>query len=118
MSRAPASRSILLESLVNHVALPPRLPGKEDNNLDQIQYALTGYLIDARGTLRDSSNGEFSREWESVRTILHTCKILNTGGKLNKTSLVTHFRNLDRKDHLILHIAEQNAGLLIQRQHE
>ena len=118
MNSASASRSILLESLVNHIALPPRLPGKADSNLDQIQYALTGYLIDASRTLRDQTNGEFSRQLESIRITLCTCRILNAGGKLNKTSLLTHFRKLERKDYLILHIAEQNAGLLIQRHNE
>lgn len=118
MNHASALRSNLFESLVNHVALPPRLPGKEDSNLDQIQSALTGYLIDASRTIREKTRSECSRQWGSVETLLHTCKILNAGGKLNKTSLLTHFRNLERKDRLILHIAEQNAGLLIQRQHE
>jgi hypothetical protein len=118
MNDSSVSRSSLLESLVNHIALPPRLPGKVDGNVDQIQHALTGRLLDASRTLRDQTNGELSRQWESIRNILHISRTVNAGGKLNKTSLLTQFGRLERKYILILHIAEQNAGLLIRRHYE
>jgi hypothetical protein len=118
MSGSSASRSPLLESLVNHVALPPRLPGKADSNVDQIQNALTNYLLDASRILRDQTNGEFSRQWERIRNILHICRSLNAGSKLNKSSLLAQFGRLKREDFLILHVAEQNAGLLIGRKYE
>jgi hypothetical protein len=107
----------LLESLVNHVALPPRLPGKLENNTEQIEHALTGCVLDATRTLRDLANGKLSQEWEYTRNILQICKTVNAGGKLNKTSLLTEFRKLGHKGLLILHIAEQNAGLLVRREY-
>ena len=118
MNGASVSRSSLLESLFNHIALPPRLPGKGDGNLNEIQDALTNCLLDASRTLRDQTTGELSRQWETIRNILHISKTVNAGGKLDKTSLLTQFRRLERKDLLILHIAEQNAGLLIRRHHK
>jgi hypothetical protein len=108
----------LLESLVNHVALPPQLPGKLENRTEQIEHALTGYVLDATRTLRDLTNGELSHKWDYTRNVLQTCKAVNAGGKLNKTSLLTEFRKLGHKGLLILHVAEQNAGLLIRRQYE
>lgn len=110
--------SSLFESTVNHVVLPPRLPGKEESRLDQIENALINRLLDATCTLRDRANSEFSEKWERIRYALQICKVVNDGGKLDKTSLVTEFRRLKRNDLLILHIAEQNAGLLIRRCHE
>lgn len=108
----------LLKSLVNHVALPPQLPGKLENKIEQVEHGLTGCVLDATRTLRDLTNGELSREWDCIRNTLHKCKAVNAGGKLNKTSLLTEFRRLEHKAPLILHVAEQNAGLLIRRGYE
>ena len=108
----------LLESLVNHITLPPHLPGKPENGIEQVEHALTGCLLDASRTVRDLTNGQLSYQWECIRNILQTCKVVNAGGKLNKTSLLTEFRKLEHNGYLILHIAEQNAGLLIRRQYE
>lgn len=108
----------LLESLVNHITLPPHLPGKEENRIEQVEHALTGYLLDASRTIRDLTNGQLSHQWECIRNILQICKVVNAGGKLNKTSLLTEFRRLEHNGYLILHIAGQNAGLLIRRQYE
>jgi hypothetical protein len=118
MADSPAYHPSLLDSLVNHVALPPQLPGKADRNIDQIQLALTNRLLDASRILRDQTKGEFSSQWESIRNILQVCKTANASGKLNKASLLAEFARLERKDFLILHIAEQNAGLLIRRHYE
>lgn len=40
---------------------------------------------------------------------------MNAGGKVSKAVLLTEFRCLELDDVLIVHIAEQNAGLLIRR---
>lgn len=115
MTSEAISESFLLESLANHVALPPKLPGQRESQLDQIEQALTDRLLDASRTIRDLTNGEISQQWDSIRYILQTCKNINAGGKLDKNSLLTEFRRLERKKVLILHVAEQNAGLLIRR---
>jgi hypothetical protein len=107
-----------LESLVNHVALPPQLPGKQEHETEQIECALTGCVLDAARTLRDLTKGELSNQWDRIRDTLQICKTVNAGGKLNKTSLLTEFRRLEHKGLLILHVAEQNAGLLIRRHYE
>jgi hypothetical protein len=43
---------------------------------------------------------------------------VKAGCRLNKTALLTEFRRFNHNGFLILHVAEQNAGLLIRRQHE
>lgn len=110
------SKASLLESLANHVALPPRLPGKRESQLDQIENALTDRLLDASRTIRDLTHGEISQQWDGIRRILQTCRTINAGGKLDKKQLLTEFRGLGSKHVLIVHVAEQNAGLLIRRQ--
>ena len=54
--------------------------------------------------------------WDTVRRSLETCRTVNQAGRLNKASLLTAFQQLGGQDVLTLHIAEQNAGLLIRRQ--
>lgn len=113
-----ASLPSTLELLFNHVALPPRLPGRHDHKIEVIEFALTVRLLNASQELRDLTYSRFGDQWDSIRRSLQICKAANAGGKLNKASLVTEFRRLERKDLLILHVAEQNAGLLIRRHHE
>ena len=116
MSNIDITGTSLLESLVNHVALPPQLPGKRENQIDQIEHALAIRLLDASRVIRDLSKVEFSQQWDDIRRILQTCKSINVGGKLDKNSLSAEFHQLEQNQFLILHITEQNAGLLIQRQ--
>ena len=122
MSISTASSPSLLETLVNHVALPPRLPGKLEQKIDQFEHALIDGVLDASRTLRDLTakdvkTNDLSQSWETVRHILQTCKNINAGGKLNKASLGAEFRNLDEKNVLILHVTQQNAGLIIRKYH-
>ena len=104
-----------LESLFNHVALPPRLPSKQDGRLEQIEQGLTQRMLDASRALKDLTSERFSDEWNCIRRSLQACRTVNAGGKLNKASLLAEMRGLERQDILILHVAEQNAGLLIKR---
>lgn len=113
-----SSEYSLLESLIHHVALPPQLPGKKEKQIDQIELALSTRLIDTSRIIRDLTNGELSQQWDDVRYILQMSKTINLGGKLNKTSLLNEFGSLEQKKFLILHVSEQNAGLLIQRHHK
>ena len=118
MDTFSASLSPVLESLFNHVALPPRLPAKQETNIEQIEHALTARLLDASRVLIDLTNIEFGEHWDHIRRLLQSCKVVNAGGRINKTSLLAALRSLGRNDLLILHIAEQNAGLLIRRHYE
>ncbi|EEP77435.1 predicted protein [Uncinocarpus reesii 1704] len=118
MERAIAARpsSVLLEGLVNHLTLPPRLPGKREENLIQIEQELLLRLQDAARALHQQSNDGLSDIWDRVRYILEICKTTNARGKLDKARLSTEFQTLRLDIPLILHIAEQNAGLLVWRQ--
>lgn len=118
MATSSASSPSLIELIFNHVALPPRLPGKQEDRIDHIEGALTDRLLAASRTLKNLTSVEFSNDWDCIRRSLEICKTVNAGGRLNKTSLLKEFRSLERKDLLILHVAEQNAGLTIRRYQE
>lgn len=117
MNKTLGSVPLLLNALVNHISLPPRLPGKQEEGIDEIEDALTVRLLNACRALRDLTEGELSQQWDRTRKIIQICKVVNAGGKLDKASLLSEFRALERKDLLILHVTEQNAGLLIRRNH-
>lgn len=118
MNTPSASLPSTLELLFNHVALPPRLPGKHDHKIEDIEYAMTVRLLNASRELRDLMYKEFGDQWDTICRSLQICKTVNAGGKLNKASLVVEFRRLEPKDLLILHVTEQNAGLIVRRHHE
>lgn len=83
--------------------------------MDRIELALIDRLLDATRTLCSVSNEALYRHWDSTRRTLQVCKELNAGGKLSKSSLITEFRTLGVGELLILHVTEQNAGLLVRR---
>lgn len=117
MNKTVGSVPLLLNALVNHIGLPPRLPGKQEEGIDEIEEALTVRLLNACRALSGLTEGELSQQWDRTRKILQICKVVNAGGKLDKASLLSEFQALERKDLLILHVTEQNAGLLIRRNH-
>lgn len=83
--------------------------------MDRIELALIDRLLDATRTLCSVSNEALYRHWDSTRRTLQVCKELNAGGKLSKSSLITELRTLGVGELLILHVTEQNAGLLVRR---
>ncbi|KAF4632731.1 hypothetical protein G7Y89_g5393 [Cudoniella acicularis] len=114
MATFTSGSSLILESLYNHIAFPPRLPGRQEAKLDQLQHALVERLIAAAIILRDRQD-QYREQWDSLRRSLYLCKLVNSGGKLNKSTLRTVFQQLQPNDTLILHVTEANAAVLIRR---
>ncbi|TVY94359.1 hypothetical protein LAWI1_G000351 [Lachnellula willkommii] len=104
----------MLELLVHHIALPPQLPQQQQRHvLNDIQNALVDRLLAATNTLTSLD----SVLWNCIRRSIQSCKSINSGGTINKTALLAAFRGLDNgsDEVLILHVAEQNAAVLIRR---
>jgi hypothetical protein len=57
----------MIESIFNHLALPPRVPTRQEGSLDKIEHAITERLVHASRAFRDFTSEEFGREWDSVR---------------------------------------------------
>lgn len=104
-----------LEALINHVVLPPRLPGKEDNT-EQMGSELIDCFIIAAKVMRDIKDNDISDRWDWIRRSLEIAKLLNARGSLNKASLLSGFRDLQPNVTLMLYVLEQNAALLVSRQ--
>ncbi|EFE35669.1 uncharacterized protein ARB_05713 [Trichophyton benhamiae CBS 112371] len=109
----PPSTCSKLEYVVNHIVLPPRLPGKEEVCEDDVQCELLAFLQAASITLKADSDTEINAVGRSIFNVLEICKATNLRGKLDKSSLLHQFRKFQPNTPILLHVKEQNAGLLI-----
>lgn len=109
------SKTPMLESIFHHVALPPKLPNRQEAGLEAIGQDLTKILLSATVSLRDSTYEKYGPELDCVRRAISNAKTLNAGGKLNKGTLLSAFRELQGNYLLIIHVSEQNAALLVRR---
>ena len=91
--RSPESR--FLEDVFNHVALPPRLPGRQDVNIPSIERALIDRLLIATSKV---FSGVTDGGAESLRRSLEIAKRVNLNGRLTKTSLLAAFRVVCRRE--------------------
>ena len=103
----------ILDGLFHHVVLPPRLPGKPEPNLIDIEQVLAQRLYRACCQLRDCPAQPSRETWNRICRAFTYCGPLHAGGGLNKISLLDALSCLQPRGFLVLHIASQNAGLLI-----
>ncbi|TGO44474.1 hypothetical protein BCON_0512g00030 [Botryotinia convoluta] len=104
----------LLESVFNHLVLPPKLPEHQDIDLESIEQDILLRLIHACGTMCNFTHQPFGETWTSVCNSLRICLNVNRDG-LDKASMLQEFCNLQRNVILILYVVEQNAALLVRR---
>jgi hypothetical protein len=104
----------VFEEVFNHLVLPPRLPGKQDAKIATTGIAIIVRLIQATSTLSQLGSEEQKSVWNTIGLNLRRYQSLHEDGRLEKLSLVSKFRNFDKEQPLLLHIAEQNAALIIR----
>lgn len=104
----------LYESLFNHLVLNPCSPSRQDGRIDIIERAISERLLDATSKLARLPNIPYNDALQSLRRSIETCRRVNAGGRINKVALLTALRELAGSDMIIIHVASQNAGLLIR----
>lgn len=97
----------------NHLVLPPKLPGKQDTDIESTGDAIIVRLIQSTSTLSRLAGQEQTSPWHAVRQYLHRFQSLHVHGRLEKRSLISTFCNFGQEQPLLLHIAEQNAVLIL-----
>jgi hypothetical protein len=105
--------SVFME-VFNHLVLPPQLPGKQDDNIESTGDAIIVRLIQATSTLSRLVSQEQTSPWHAIRQYIRRYQSLHVHGRLEKLSLISEFRNFNREQTLLLHVAEQNAALLVR----
>ncbi|XXH02381.1 hypothetical protein Hte_008756 [Hypoxylon texense] len=104
-----------LQAVFNHLVLPPQLPGEQDPDIEAVSYDVLTRMIRASQTAETLVDQPWSDAFHSVRVSLEACRTLNSG-RLDKSTMRDHFRELQSNHMLILHVVEQNAAVLIRLQ--
>ena len=105
----------LLHSRFNHIALPSWLPQKQELHIAALEQALVNRLLGAVRVIRDAQAGVCYRVWDSLRISLESYKALHVNGHLERSHLMSRLRQLQTADLIILHVANQNAGIFIHK---
>ncbi|KAL2868108.1 uncharacterized protein BJX67DRAFT_387489 [Aspergillus lucknowensis] len=108
-----ASRSTL-QSIFNHVVLPPDLPGGADTQGELVEKELIRRLLEAAIFLKNNSGDDLFPTWQVIENTLKSSSLANEGGMCNKSAIVKALKRLSPENCIILRIREQNAGLLIR----
>jgi len=109
-----ATRRLPLEErLFQHICLPRQLPGQAVQENVELELSLATRLIKAVREVGDAFPLSSRDAVDTARVSLQICKELNVEAKLDKASVAREFKHLKPNVTLILHIAEQNAALLI-----
>lgn len=104
----------LLESLFNHLVLPVKTPVRQDLNLDILEKDILQRLARACEFFIQTES-RFSRTWVHLENSIRICHKLNQRG-LDNGALVEEFSALRPNAHLILHLAKQNAAVVLRRE--
>jgi len=108
----------ILDALINHVTLPPRLPFKDDGDGGATDRALAQRLEKHSRAFRSNSDTQYYHQWCIIcRALDHFVTLHNSSGHLGKDTLKNAFIDISNSDGdiLIVHIATQNAGLIIRK---
>jgi hypothetical protein len=104
-----------LMNVYNHLVLPPKLPGRQDADIECTSNEVLVRLIQATVTLGSLAGQEQASTWHAVRQSLRRCHSLHVPDRLEKRSLISEFRYLKHDQPLVLDVIEQNAALIIRR---
>jgi hypothetical protein len=113
---AAAARVPFLEQQYNHIALPRKVPRREDGNLRRVEEALLERMLDAVTKLIPHVATDLAPHVQGLRETLLACQVLNVDGTISKAALMKELRNFGHRKMLVLHIAPQNCALLVYPQ--
>lgn len=107
-----------LRGTFNHVALPPKRPDSFGFNHAHIEEDLASRMLRASDTLVSLTNQGSDRAWKAVTKALESCRRIHQKGVVNKKELVEALQCVKDDVPVIVHVSEQNAGLLIRYERE
>ncbi|GAB1319238.1 ubiquitinyl hydrolase 1 [Madurella fahalii] len=103
----------LLESVFNHIVLPPKLPGCQDSDIRGVEHNLLLRLLDACETLGSLPGQEAQEGWQFAQRQLLLCLDLHHQ-RFDQAALKGAFSSLSVDCPVTLHVAEQNSAILIR----
>lgn len=103
----------LIESVFNHLVLPPKVPGKHEPLYDEVSGDLVARLLDSIDNLMRHLPTEHRQAVANLRKSLVASGELNAGGCLDRVLLVKAFAGI-RERPLMLYMEPQNAALIVR----
>ncbi|OJJ43588.1 hypothetical protein ASPZODRAFT_28243 [Penicilliopsis zonata CBS 506.65] len=102
--------------LVNHVFLPPKVPGEDDTD-DHHEQILVDLVLSSlrqfRRHLQPDQHGSIHTAISMLATFKKIHDSLGRETAVNNIALLDALAVLSKNDHILLHIRAQNAGVLI-----
>lgn len=103
----------LLDSVFNHIVLPPNIPGCQDIDVRAVGHNILMRFLNACETLGALPGQELQEGWESARRQLLLCRHLHQQ-PFDRMFLQSVFSHLSADCPVTLYIAEQNSAILIR----
>jgi hypothetical protein len=108
-----------LELAVNHIVLPPRLPGQQDPNQIEVETIILNHVLGAVDELARLLGGVPAAQKESTALInlINTINLTRTvhGEHLDRDRVKSALEIVGTRHHgLVLHVREQNAAIIIR----
>ncbi|KAJ7609703.1 hypothetical protein FB45DRAFT_876332 [Roridomyces roridus] len=110
----PKMSSEQLNYLINHIFLPPQIPQEDDASSDTNKH-LCACILEAGASFRDTLISiEERQEWATVMKMLErlVCDQPSMGG------LADSMGGMSIGDSLVVHVAAQNAAVILRKRHE
>lgn len=121
-----------LQAVFNHLFLPPQLPDIEDTDVDEVAENLQERWLAAARSIRDKGSESvhnvanahmltsiapdaYTGALQSVSRALKASQTIYEGGAVSRLALTEALQKLENGDFVVLHIAAQNAGVIIKK---
>ena len=114
----PDPHTTLIDSLLNHLALPPQLPQRQDYDIPELEKELIERLVVSSHHLRDLPDNKFYKTWDSVYRSLEATKRVNADGRVDRVALARELRMLNCDKFVVIYIRAQNCALFVRRLNE
>ncbi|KAL3481036.1 hypothetical protein BJX99DRAFT_254014 [Aspergillus californicus] len=105
--------SNVMEQVFNHIALPRRVPGCSDRNTGDVNSEIISRAIRAVDTLCAFQHRASQKIYINVKRSLENCRSSHEDDQIDQSGLLQTFADVQHGTSLVVHIAAQNAGLLI-----
>lgn len=105
----------VLRSLYHHLVFPPRQPDREDDwkLQDQLVQELLRRVKEAAQELKDLAPAQCANKYDAIIASLSASKAVNIAHASQQQHLQSAFKDFRLPCPLIIHVTQQNAGLLV-----
>lgn len=101
-----ASTFSLLEHVFNHIVLPPRLPGSQDDDIREVEENLAFRMIFAIQQLRWYSTDDVAPTWRRVAAALKSSSVMDENGAVDEKVVLGNLKSLKSKQTVLLYLKE------------